>query len=129
MPDPIRPSLDDRGLPADYPLDDVREITPRQLKAKLDAAEAVHLIDCRLPAEREVTAIEPSALVPLQQLAERFDREVAPHRDEEVVVYCRSGVRSLTFVDALRRAGFERARSLAGGINLWNSDVADGPTY
>ncbi len=68
-------------------------------------------------------------LVPLQSLAQCFDEVVEPLRAKELVIYCRSGVRSLTFVDALRNQGFDNVKSLAGGINLWNSDVGDGPLY
>lgn len=124
MPD--LPSLDARGLPVGQPFDPEREITPREVKQKLDAGEAVDLIDCRLPREHDLTHIEPSRLIPLQVFAQAFDEHLAGREDRQVVVYCRSGVRSLDFVEALRARGFTNARSMAGGINLWNSDIEPG---
>ena len=124
------PPLDDRGLPAGQPFDPAREVTPRQVKAKLDRGEPVLLIDCRRPDEWEITHIEGARLIPLQELPEHFDDELAGHEDEQVVVYCRSGRRSLEFAAMLARQGFTNVKSMAGGILLWNRDVnPGGPQY
>ncbi|MEM6313107.1 MAG: molybdopterin-synthase adenylyltransferase MoeB [Planctomycetota bacterium] len=118
--------LDAHGLPHGYALDAQREITPRDLKSKLDANEDFLFIDCRLPTEVAITTIDGSELIPLQQLDARFDDELDGHQDRETIVYCRSGQRSLQFVDFLKRQGFKDAKSLAGGILLWNKDVNPG---
>ena len=124
------PPLDDRGLPSGQPFDPAREVTPRQVKAKLDRGEPVLLIDCRRPDEWEITHIEGARLIPLQELPEHFDDELAGHEDEQVVVYCRSGRRSLEFAATLARQGFTNVKSMAGGILLWNRDVnPGGPQY
>ena len=122
MPDP----LDDRGLPADYALDPERETTPRDVKARLDAGENLLLIDCRQPHEHDLVRLDHSVLIPLPEREDHFANELAGQEDREVVVYCRSGMRSLTFVDFLRERGFTNARSMAGGINLWNTDIEPG---
>lgn len=93
------------------------------MKQKLDAGEDMDLIDCRLPRERELTRIEPSRLIPLQVLAQAFDEQLAGREDRQIIVYCHRGARSLAFVEALRARGFTNARSMAGGINLWNTDI------
>ena len=124
-----RPTFDERGLPPNTPFNADEEVTPRELRDRLAAGEDIHLIDCRLPAERAITAIEPSELVPLQMLSAYYDDAVAPHRDETVVVYCRMGGRSLEFARFLKAKGFKNAKSLAGGINLWNADFGGGPIY
>lgn len=128
------PPLDDRGLPQGYRFDDQREVTPRELKARLDAGQQPGkdflLIDCRRPDEWEITRIDGAKLIPLQELPEHFDDELAGHEEKDVIVYCRSGRRSLEFVDSLRREGFGKARSMAGGVLLWNHDInPGGPQY
>lgn len=125
-----QPVLDERGLPPGYPFDSAREIMPRQVKAMLDAGqkpgEDFLLVDCRRPDEWEITHIDGAVLIPLQELPELFDDLLAGHEGDEVIVYCRSGRRSLDFVNSLRRSGFARARSMAGGVLLWNQDINPG---
>ena len=124
------PDLDENGLPHGYALDARREVTPREVKAKLVGGGGFVFIDCRLPTERDITHIEGSELIPLQTLDRDFDDKLDGKEDEEVIVYCRSGQRSLQFVDYLKRQGFDNARSMAGGILLWNKDVdPGGPQY
>ena len=96
------------------------EITPLALRAKLDRGERVALLDVREPVEREICTLENTFEIPLVELDRQVDR--LP-RDQELVVYCRSGGRSAQAVAQLREAGFTRARSLAGGINAWIDDV------
>ena len=125
--------LDEHGLPHGYALDARREVTPRQVKERLGGGGGngdLVFIDCRLPTERDITHIAGSELIPLQTLDRDFDEKLDGKEDKEVIVYCRSGQRSLQFVDYLKRQGFENARSMAGGILLWNKDVEPGgPQY
>jgi adenylyltransferase/sulfurtransferase len=127
-------ALDERGLPIGYRFDPDREITPREVKARLDDAQRsgteLLLVDCRRPDEWEITRIDGATLIPLQELPELFDDHLAGHEGDEVIVYCRSGRRSLDFVTSLQRSGFKKARSMAGGVLLWNRDIAPGgPQY
>jgi adenylyltransferase/sulfurtransferase len=123
------PKLDFRGLPPDYQFDDDVEITPRDLKRKLDKKEAFVFIDCRLPHEEKITKIEGSTLLPLQQLGARIS-DLRGKEDEEVIVYCRSGGRSLQFAQVLKQQGFKNVKSMAGGVLLWNTDInPGGPQY
>jgi adenylyltransferase/sulfurtransferase len=122
--------LDEKGLPHGYALDTQREVTPRQVKELLDGGEDFEFIDCRLPTEVAITTIDGSRLIPLQQLDRVFDDEFDGKEGRRTIVYCRSGQRSLQFVDYLKRQGFTDARSMAGGILLWNKDVnPGGPQY
>jgi sulfur-carrier protein adenylyltransferase/sulfurtransferase len=121
--------LDARGLPQGYHLKDGLEVTPRQVKAKLDAKENFVFIDCRLPNEWDITRIDGSTLIPLQQISQHMDKLKGKENDE-VIVYCRSGVRSLNFASILKQQGFTNVRSMAGGVLLWNTDVnPGGPQY
>lgn len=121
--------LDDRGLPPGYPWQAEWEVTPREVKAKLDRGHKFVFIDCRLPHEAQITKIDGARLVPLQQLSQHLD-ELRDHEDQEIIVHCKSGGRSLQFTDILRRQGFTNVRSMAGGILLWNKDInPGGPLY
>ncbi|MDB5327676.1 MAG: rhodanese/MoeB/ThiF domain protein [Phycisphaerales bacterium] len=124
-----KPKLDERGLPPEYNFDPDWEITPRDLKKKLDKKEDFVFIDCRLPNEAGITKIEGGTLIPLQQLGARIG-ELRGKENEEVVVYCRSGGRSLQFAQVLKQQGFKNVKSMAGGVLLWNTDVnPGGPQY
>jgi sulfur-carrier protein adenylyltransferase/sulfurtransferase len=114
--------LDDRGLPPGYPFRQDWEVTPRQVKAMLDAREDFVLIDCRLPQELAVTKIDGAEAIPLQQIQQHAEKLMAM-QDKKIVVYCKVGGRSLQFVQMLRNSGFKDASSMAGGVLLWNRDL------
>lgn len=115
-------SLDARGLPAGYPFNPDWEITPRDFRARRDAGEAIVLVDCRTAAERATAAIDGSIHVPMHELSARLDA-LRAHEAAPVVVHCHHGARSLQVTAALRQAGFEDVRSMAGGIHLWSLDI------
>ena len=122
-------NLDPRGLPPGYPFKPDWEITPREVKAMLDKRENFYFVDCRLPNEYQITHIEGAELVPLQQMAQHREK-LEQHRNDKIVVHCKSGGRSMQFTQALRQAGFKDVRSMAGGILLWNKDInPGGPQY
>jgi adenylyltransferase/sulfurtransferase len=98
----------------------VPEVTSEQLKARLDAGDDVLLIDVREPHEVQICAIRPSTLIPLGEVPKRYG-ELDPGR--EMVVYCRSGVRSGKAVAFLRKQGFSRVFNLRGGILDWIDKV------
>jgi adenylyltransferase/sulfurtransferase len=123
------PNLDARGLPPGYQFKPDWEVTPRDVKSLLDKGEKFVFIDCRLPNEYEITHIEGTQLLPLQQLPQRIG-ELRGRENEKIVVHCKSGARSLSFTQALRQNGFKDVRSMAGGILLWNKDInPGGPQY
>ena len=94
-----------------------------------DAGEKFVFIDCRLPNEYQITSIEGAKLIPLQHLGQRIG-ELTGHKDEKVVVHCKSGGRSMQFTQLLRQQGFKDVKSMAGGILLWNKDIQPGgPQY
>ncbi len=122
-------TLDERGLPRGCCFDPAREITPREVKARLDAKRSILLIDCRQPHEWDLTRIDGAILIPLADLPGRLG-ELEGSEDREIIVYCRSGSRSLKFLAILEDTGFNNIRSMAGGVNLWNLDIAPGnPIY
>jgi adenylyltransferase/sulfurtransferase len=123
------PTLDSRGLPPGYPFKPDWEITPREVKSLLDQKSDFLFIDCRLPNEQAITAIEPAKLIPLQHLGQRIG-ELKGHESDKIVVHCKSGGRSMQFTQILRQQGFKDVKSMAGGILLWNKDInPGGPQY
>ncbi len=99
---------------------DELEITPAEVKARLDRGEQVMLVDVREPWEFQICRIAGAQLVPLGALAASLNN--LPEGDE-VICYCHHGMRSLDAAAWLRFQGFERAKSLAGGIERWSLEV------
>lgn len=89
-------------------------ITAAELKPLLGN---VVLVDVREPEEHAEGVIEGAKLIPLGDLQARAAQELKPNDD--IVLYCAHGVRSLHGLMALRMLGFEKLRSLEGGIEAW----------
>jgi len=96
------------------------EITPADVKARMDRGEQLVLIDVREPWEHQVCRIEGAKLVPLGSLAASL--QTLPDVDE-VICYCHHGMRSLDAAAWLRFQGIEKAKSLAGGIERWSVEI------
>ncbi|RTQ49343.1 rhodanese [Hymenobacter gummosus] len=97
------------------------ELTPEQLRARLDAGEALQLIDVRQPEEFEYCRIEGSQLIPLGELARRADEIRA---DQPVVLICHHGVRSMQALAYLQhRHDLTNLLNLRGGIHAWSVRV------
>jgi adenylyltransferase/sulfurtransferase len=98
----------------------LEEITPQELKARLDAPERPILVDVREDWETRLCRLENALHIPMEELEFRTD-ELSPA--EDIVVYCHHGVRSAAVADYLRRLGFARVRNLAGGLDAWARTV------
>ena len=96
------------------------EITPADVKARLDQGEKLVLIDVREPWEYALCRIGDAKHVPLGSLAASLS--TLPDVDE-VICYCHQGMRSLDAAAWLRFQGIERAKSLVGGIERWSLEV------
>ncbi len=96
------------------------EITPEDLKQKLEAGDKCNLLDVREVWERQAAAIEPSSHIPMGDIPARL-QELDP--DEHIVVYCHHGVRSMNVTAWLRQQGFESVQSLHGGIDRWSRQI------
>ena len=92
------------------------DATVEQLKARLDGRDEPFILDVREPQEYQICNIPGSTLIPLGELPGRL------HELEgrgEMIVHCKSGVRSAKAVKLLREAGFAQAKNLRGGILRW----------
>jgi adenylyltransferase/sulfurtransferase len=96
------------------------EIDPVGLKQRLDNKEDVFILDVREPHEYDICRLEGSTLIPLGELPKRVSEL---NSADDIVVHCRSGVRSAKAVDFLRKAGFRKVKNLTGGILAWSDQV------
>ena len=108
-----------RGEEAPAATTQVPEITPRELKARLDHGDEVFILDVREPHEYQICNLR-GHLIPLGDLPRRV-HELDSSR--EIVAHCRSGKRSAEAVDLLRKAGFRKIWNLKGGILAWSDEV------
>ena len=97
------------------------EVTPEEVKAKLDAREQFTLLDVREPWEFEVAHIAGARLIPMGDIPSRAHQELNP--DDAIIVICHHGVRSMNVTVWLRQQGFENAQSMRGGIDAWSRRV------
>jgi adenylyltransferase/sulfurtransferase len=98
------------------------EITPAELKAKLDRGEHVEIIDVREPHEWQIANLESygSRLIPLGEFSSRMNEL---NSADDIVVHCKMGGRSAKAYEMLRQAGFKKIRNLKGGITAWADQV------
>ena len=106
----------------------VPEITVQELKALMDADQTPFILDVREEMEYGVANLN-GTLIPLQQIPHRLD-ELDDHKDDLIVVHCRSGARSAQAVQFMRERGFEQAKNLRGGVLAWSREIDPSmPTY
>jgi rhodanese-related sulfurtransferase len=106
------------------------EVSPQEVKRRLDAGEKLQLIDVREPHEYAQARIEGSELIPMRSVPAQLQVLDARADEGALIVYCHHGVRSLNVVSWLREQGIEACQSMAGGIDAW-SLIVDGtvPRY
>ncbi len=97
----------------------VPTISVKDLKQRMDAGDDVMVLDVREPHEYKICNIG-GLLIPLGELAARV-HELDSARD--IIVHCRTGVRSAQAVEFLQDAGFERVWNLKGGIHAWSDEI------
>jgi adenylyltransferase/sulfurtransferase len=115
----------------------IRTVSATALKARLDAGEEVYLLDVRNPEEFEIAILAGAAKLPKPRIQLAYEDIKSGRRaladtviadvpaDREVVVYCRSGVRSADAIMMLRDLGFDahKLANLEGGILAWAREV------
>jgi sulfur-carrier protein adenylyltransferase/sulfurtransferase len=97
-------------------------ITARELKDWLDAGKSIELIDVREPNEYEIVAIPGSKLIPKDRILGGAALADLP-QDRQLVLYCKSGVRSAEALAAVKRAGFRDAVHVQGGVVGWVKQI------
>ncbi len=99
------------------------EITPAEVKRRLDAGEKLHLIDVREPNEFALARIESAELIPMRQVPAELQTLEGRADEAPLIVFCHHGVRSLNVVNWLRQQGLENCQSMAGGIDAWSLGI------
>jgi len=100
----------------------ILEITPKQLKERIDQGNAPFLLDIREDRELAICALAYDSHIPMNQLPDRF-HELDAQKEKDLVVYCRSGGRSANCADFLRAQGFSSVINLVGGTLAWADQV------
>lgn len=103
----------------------MQNITVDELKRRMDSGEKINLIDCREPHEYAEANIG-GRLVPLGKIQTMQVEELEDLKDEEVIVHCRSGKRSLMACMILDQMGFSNTKNVEGGILEWQQKFGNG---
>ncbi len=100
----------------------VPEITPTELKSRVDRGDRVTIVDVREPHEWDIVNLGAfgARLIPLGSIVERMNELDTA---DDIVLQCRSGARSTKALHQLRAAGFGRLTNLKGGILAWADEV------
>jgi rhodanese-related sulfurtransferase len=99
------------------------EISPQEAQHMLSATEGEKpiLLDVREPGEFATARVAESMLMPMGEVARRAHQELDP--EQPILVLCHHGVRSMNVTVWLRGQGFEKAQSIAGGIDRWSREL------
>jgi rhodanese-related sulfurtransferase len=98
----------------------MQNITSEEVKERLDKGEQLNLVDVREPHENAEFNIG-GVLVPLGKIQTMQVDEIEGLKDQEVIVYCRSGNRSGQAAMMLETMGFSNTKNLTGGMLGWQS--------
>lgn len=102
------------------------QVSPKEVKAWLDAGEDFSFIDVRPPEEAALARIEQAEQLDFADSGKYMNLP----KDRKIVFHCRSGVRSLDVASYFIGHGFTNVHSLAGGILAWSDEVdASIPKY
>jgi molybdopterin/thiamine biosynthesis adenylyltransferase/rhodanese-related sulfurtransferase len=104
-------------------------ITASELKDLIDADKPIFLVDVREPAEWEIVRIPGATLVPKDEIL-RGDALAMLPQDKQIVMYCKTGVRSAETLAAVKSAGFRDAVHVQGGVIAWVNQIDSSlPSY
>jgi rhodanese-related sulfurtransferase len=97
------------------------EITPQDVKRRIDSSEKLRLIDVRELFEVQQASIAGVEVIPMRDVP----KALGALEDEErpIIVFCHHGMRSLQVVGWLREHGVENCLSMAGGIDRWSLEI------
>ena len=99
------------------------EITPAEVKRRLDAGEKLHLIDVREPGEFATCRIADAELIPMNTVPQHLKRLETLADEAPLIVFCHHGMRSLMVVNWLRQQGVAACSSMSGGIDQWSLSI------
>lgn len=89
----------------------------------MNNGHALHLVDVREDVEFRMARIEGAELIPMNTIPDRLQYLDGLAEEKLLVFHCHHGMRSLNVVNWLRKQGVENCLSMAGGIDLWSTQV------
>ncbi|GAB4545195.1 MAG: rhodanese-like domain-containing protein [Anaerolineae bacterium] len=98
----------------------MKQLTPQQVKERLNAGEKLTIIDVRNAWEVQAAQVDGTLHIEMDEIPDALDR--IP-RDHPVVIMCHSGGRSAAVTNWLTFQGFENVYNLVGGIDRWSVEV------
>jgi rhodanese-related sulfurtransferase len=99
------------------------EVAPAEVKRRLDAGEAIALIDVREPHEHQRAHIDGADLIPMRTVPAALGTLDGKADGSTLIVFCHHGVRSLNVVNWLREQGVAACQSMSGGIDRWSLEI------
>lgn len=101
---------------------DSHDISPLEVKTKLEQGEPILLVDVRSAAELEIARIEGAIHIPREDIHERY-KEISDDPHAQIVVFCHHGSRSEEAMHQLWGLGFQETKLMAGGIDAWSVEI------
>ena len=100
------------------------EIDVTEVKKMLDSKKKFKLIDVREPFECEICKIDGTVLIPLGTIQEkRLENLNGLEKNDEIILHCKAGVRSMKAAIVLKELGFKNIKSMKGGILEWSERI------
>lgn len=96
----------------------MQELNAAELKQKLSRNEDLVILDVRNEYEHQMSNIPGNILIPLDKLGDRLS-ELEQYKNSEIIIYCKSGVRSYMACNILESNGFRNVSNLSDGIIGW----------
>ncbi|MBS1586801.1 MAG: rhodanese-like domain-containing protein [Bacteroidetes bacterium] len=103
----------------------MQEISVEELKKRMDAGESLHIIDVREPDEYAAFNIG-GILVPLGKIMGMQLDELEDWKDDELIIHCHAGKRSMQACMMLETAGFTNVKNVTGGMVAWQDMMNKG---
>lgn len=99
------------------------EVTPQEVKRRIEAGEKLTLIDVRELVEHQIARIDGSELIPMNTVPAALQSLDAKADAGTLIVFCHHGMRSLSVVNWLRQQGVDACQSMSGGIHQWSCEI------
>lgn len=96
------------------------EITATELQELWKKNPKLKVVDVRNPEEYEICRIEGTTFIPLSEIGSRLGEL---NKNDQIVLHCHHGMRSMRALEILKNAGFQNLKSLSGGIDAWSVEI------
>lgn len=100
-------------------MDDL-QISVQEVNARIARGDKFLLVDVREPVEHNICRLPGATLIPLGSIPASLNMLLDA---DDVILYCHHGMRSLDAAVWLRQQGVESAKSMAGGIERWSTEI------